>query len=110
MAKELCEDCGKVFEAGPRAFLCERCRRKRLSESAKKRSLNKLGTVARTGRSKPCAARINPCTCGGSAEFIKLFESKRYDGFVRCTKCGKESRTYTSKQNAIKSWNKKNLV
>ncbi len=36
MPKEICEDCGKVFEAGPKAFLCPPCRRRRLSEQAKK--------------------------------------------------------------------------
>lgn len=47
-----------------------------------------------------------PCKCGGKAEFVKLWVSKRYDGFVRCTKCGHEGRYYTSKQNAVKNWNK----
>lgn len=51
-------------------------------------------------------ADLKPCPiCGGEAEFVKLFESKRYDGFVRCTKCGNEGRCYTSKQNAVKAWN-----
>ena len=49
---------------------------------------------------------ILPCKCGGKAEFVKIWESKRYDGFVRCTKCGCEGRYYTSKQNAVKNWNK----
>lgn len=46
MAKEMCEDCGKVFEAGPKAFLCPDCRRVRLSAAAKKRKLNKIGNEA----------------------------------------------------------------
>ena len=46
MAIEICEDCGKTFEGGPRAFLCWSCRRKRLSECAKKRNLNKIGNEA----------------------------------------------------------------
>ena len=51
-------------------------------------------------------AELKPCPlCGGKAEFVKLFEAKRYDGFVRCTKCGYEGRGYTSKQNAVKAWN-----
>ncbi len=53
---------------------------------------------------------IKKCECGGTAEWVKLWESKRYDGFVRCTKCGREGRTYTSKQNAVKYWNKKRNV
>lgn len=49
---------------------------------------------------------IKPCPkCGGKAEFIKLFERFRYDGFVKCTKCNAEGRSYTSKQNAVKAWN-----
>lgn len=46
--------------------------------------------------------------CGGEAEFVKLFESKRYDGFVRCTQCDNEGRVYSSKQNAVKAWNRRN--
>lgn len=49
---------------------------------------------------------ILPCKCGGKAEFVKLWESKRYGGFVKCPKCGCESKAYTSKQNAVKNWNK----
>jgi len=47
MTKEICEDCGKVFEAGPKAFLCPSCRKRRLSNAAKTRGLNRLGTNAR---------------------------------------------------------------
>lgn len=47
-----------------------------------------------------------PCKCGGKAEFVKIWKTKRYDGFVRCTECGREGRYYTSKQNAVKNWNK----
>jgi len=36
MAKEICEDCGKLFEAGKRAFLCPACRKKRQSETARR--------------------------------------------------------------------------
>lgn len=50
--------------------------------------------------------QINPCDCGGSAEFVKLYETKRYGGFVKCPKCGRETRYYTSKQNAVKAWNR----
>ena len=47
-----------------------------------------------------------PCPCGGKATLIKLFDSKRYDCFVRCDKCGAETKLYTSKQNAVKAWNR----
>lgn len=46
------------------------------------------------------------CSCGAEPEIVKLFESKRYDCFVRCPRCGKEGKAYTSKQNAIKAWNR----
>ena len=29
MAKEICEDCGRVYEAGPNSFLCPECRKRR---------------------------------------------------------------------------------
>ena len=47
MAKEVCEDCGKVFEPkSNRGFICPECHRKRLSRYAKERNLNKLGNDA----------------------------------------------------------------
>lgn len=50
--KEICEDCGKLFVAGPDAYLCPECRKKRLSEYAKRRKLNELGAAARWGKKK----------------------------------------------------------
>lgn len=47
---ELCEDCGKAFYAGPDAFLCPKCRKKRLSEAAKERKLSQIGNRARWER------------------------------------------------------------
>lgn len=51
MAKEICERCEKVFEAGPYAFICPKCRKKALQEAARKsakaRNLNKIGNLAR---------------------------------------------------------------
>ena len=54
MALEVCEDCGKVFEAGKYQHICRACLRKRLSEQAKRRELNKIGNEA---YSKMCAER-----------------------------------------------------
>ena len=55
MAKEICQECEKLFEAkGNMAFFCPDCRRKRLSYYAKKRQLNKIGNDA---YSKMCAIR-----------------------------------------------------
>ena len=50
--KEICEDCGKLFVAGPDAYLCPECRKKRLSEYAKRRKPNELGAAARWGKKK----------------------------------------------------------
>lgn len=36
MVKEICQDCGKVFEGGAHAFLCKKCRKKRISNAMKK--------------------------------------------------------------------------
>jgi len=47
LAKEMCQDCGKVFMGGPNAFFCPACKKRRLSESAKKRNLNKIGQESR---------------------------------------------------------------
>lgn len=44
--KLICEDCGKVFEGGQNANFCLECRKKRLSASAKRRNLNKIGNAA----------------------------------------------------------------
>lgn len=46
MAKEICLDCEKVFEAGPFTFICPECGKKRRSELAKRRNLNKIGNDA----------------------------------------------------------------
>ncbi|MGN1479681.1 MAG: Lar family restriction alleviation protein [Acutalibacteraceae bacterium] len=50
---------------------------------------------------------IKPCLCGGTGELIKLFPKNRYDCFVRCDRCGYETKAYTSKQNAVKAWNRR---
>lgn len=36
MAKEICVDCGKVFEGGADAFLCWKCRKERIRAGLKK--------------------------------------------------------------------------
>lgn len=54
---------------------------------------------------------INKCAkCGGEAEHIKLFDSKRSECFFRCTSCGRETKVYASKQNAIEAWNSGKLT
>ena len=53
-------------------------------------------------------AELKPCPfCGGEAKIVRLFTSTRYDCFVKCTKCDNESGLYTSKQNAVKEWNRR---
>lgn len=50
MAKEICVDCGKVYNAGAHTFFCPDCRKKRLSEAAKRRKLNEIGNRAYSER------------------------------------------------------------
>lgn len=45
-APTICEDCEKVFQGGPHAFICPGCRKKRLSEAARRRRLNEMGNDA----------------------------------------------------------------
>ncbi len=53
---------------------------------------------------------LNPCLCGGTGVWIKLFPKNRYDGFFHCEQCGYETMTYRSKQAAVKAWNKRNIL
>ena len=47
MAKEICQDCECVFEPkSNKGMICPKCHRKRLSQYAKDRNLNKLGNDA----------------------------------------------------------------
>jgi predicted RNA-binding Zn-ribbon protein involved in translation (DUF1610 family) len=47
MAKEICQDCGCIFEPkSQKGMICPKCHRQRLSRYAKERELNKLGNVA----------------------------------------------------------------
>ena len=45
MAKEICYNCGKTFET-KKGWYCPECRKKVISDAAKKRNLNKLGLKA----------------------------------------------------------------
>lgn len=47
MAKEICQDCERVFEPkSQKGMICHECHKKRLSRYAKERNLNKLGNDA----------------------------------------------------------------
>lgn len=46
-APVICEECETVFLGGVNAYLCPLCRKKRLSELAKKRNLSGIGVSAR---------------------------------------------------------------
>lgn len=64
MAKEICEDCGKVFDAGPFTFYCKECRTRRLSEAAKRRNLGQIGRDAYSKQQAEKKARcksVNGC-------------------------------------------------
>jgi predicted RNA-binding Zn-ribbon protein involved in translation (DUF1610 family) len=43
----LCVECGAVYNETPYSFLCPKCRKKKQSESAKRRNLSKIGNEAR---------------------------------------------------------------
>lgn len=46
--KNVCEDCGKIFEAKTdKAFFCPKCRKKRQSDNAKKTGLSRKGLITR---------------------------------------------------------------
>ena len=54
---------------------------------------------------------LNKCSkCGGEAEHIKLWESKRSECFLRCKSCGRETKVYASKQGAVDAWNSGKLT
>lgn len=36
LAKEICQDCEKIFLGGPKAFLCPECRKKRVMQGRKR--------------------------------------------------------------------------
>lgn len=47
MAKELCQDCGCVFEPkSKKGMICPKCHKARLSRYAKERKLNQIGNEA----------------------------------------------------------------
>lgn len=47
MSKGWCTECGAVYNETPTSFLCPECRKKKVSQSAKKRNLSKLGHKSR---------------------------------------------------------------
>ena len=47
MTKEICERCGKAYEAGPNTHYCKECRKEIRSVAAKKRNLSDMGHAAR---------------------------------------------------------------
>lgn len=49
---EFCEKCDKPFLALPTRHYCDKCLKKILSDCAKKRGLNKLGTAANSAKAK----------------------------------------------------------
>ena len=47
MAKEICQDCERVFETkSGKVYFCPECVKARLSASAKRRGLNSIGNEA----------------------------------------------------------------
>lgn len=52
------------------------------------------------------AKTFKNCKCGGVAERVKIYSSKRYDCFIRCRECGHETQVYVSTQGAERDWNR----
>ena len=50
--KEICQDCGNVFEAGRYTFLCPECRRRRQKETARRINLGEIGRKSRSAKIK----------------------------------------------------------
>ena len=60
MYKELCQDCGRVFEPkSGKTMICPECHKKRLSIYARERNLNKLGTDAYSAQQARIKAERN---------------------------------------------------
>lgn len=51
-AKEICQDCGKIFEAGRYTFLCPECRRRRQKDTARRINLGEIGRKSRSTKIK----------------------------------------------------------
>lgn len=47
MVKEICERCGKVYEAGPNTHYCKECRKEICRAAEKQRNLSAMGNAAR---------------------------------------------------------------
>lgn len=45
--KDICQDCGKVYNAGRYSFFCPKCRKRRKSQNAKRINLSISGQMAR---------------------------------------------------------------
>lgn len=79
MAKEICEDCGKLFET-KNGFYCPECRKKRTSAAAKRNNLNQLGINARLGKCERIATTAaNPHNYTGA---VDVDEDKDYSGLL----------------------------
>lgn len=52
---------------------------------------------------KECESRVKPCVCGGKPTHIK---SNHKEHIIRCDRCGRETKVYASKQNALIAWEK----
>lgn len=57
MGKEICEDCGAVFEGTVHTHYCPGCRTERLRRSARERGLHRLGRAAYIKRREERDAR-----------------------------------------------------
>ena len=81
MFEKVCDDCGCVFYAkSKRTHICPTCKRKRLSQQAKRRNLNKIGNDAYSAQ-RECAKKAMeisgmPCENCALVEDNKVCDNK----------------------------------
>ncbi len=62
MAKEICQDCERIFEPkSHKGMICPECHKQRLSRYAKERNLNKLGNDAYSEQAALRRKEKQPC-------------------------------------------------
>ena len=54
-------------------------------------------------------AKLKPCDCGCEEVYIddEIYFEDGYRYWIRCPKCGFESKTYDTPEQAIDAWNKR---
>lgn len=88
----ICENCEKFFYGGPYSHFCPKCRKKRLSDAAKRRNLNKLGTDAYSEQRSTLNRMADNGIMNPTAHWIDNADS------YLCSRCGYESSNPNNEQ------------